>query len=447
MAINVTSLIPKIRSAIVSATSATDIARVSEVVNLFDEYYISVQAIGDLPPASENTGRIIYVTSTGKYYFSDGSQWQTDFRSQPVITSSCLFSWGSALLNGTSVNRSSPVCITAASEWRDVSAGRYHSISLDRSGVIWTWGCNYAGQLGTGTTLLRSSPGSVIGGFTDWCQVSAGGAHTAAIRTNGSLWTWGSNYYGRLGDGTVTSRSSPVSVIGGFGDWCQVSAGQGHTAAVRLNGTIWTWGENSSGRLGDGAYTAQSSPVSVVGGFTDWCQVSAGGLHTAAVRSNGSLWTWGANNSGQLGDGTSSARSSPGSIIGGFTDWCQVSTGYLNTVAIRMNGTLWAWGDNISGQLGDGTTIGKSSPVSVAGGFTDWCQVSAGRYSTVAIKTNGTLWMWGDNIVGQLGDGTTASRSSPVAVVGGITSWCAASVGRNAAFGITLLPVKGFDTP
>lgn len=446
MPLSVDTLITKINSISLSASSTTDIAEVSEAIGELDRNYVVVDKFEDLPLAAENTGRIIFVSNPGRYYFSDGDSWLTDFRSTAVITSSCLFSWGSALLNGTSVNRSSPVSITAASAWRDVSAGRYHSIALDRSGAIWTWGCNYAGQLGTCTTLLRSSPGSVVGGFADWCQISAGGAHTAAIRTNGSLWTWGSNYYGRLGDGTVTSRSSPVSVLGGFTNWCQVSAGQSHTAAVRSNGTIWTWGDNGSGRLGNGTYSAQSSPVSVVGGFTDWCQVSAGGLHTAAVRSNGSLWTWGSNGSGQLGDGTSSARSSPGSIIGGFADWCQVSTGYLNTVAIRTNGTLWAWGDNIAGQLGDGTVTGKSSPVSVAGGFTDWCQVSAGRYSTVAIKTNGTLWAWGDNIIGQLGDGTTANRSSPVVVVGGITSWCAASVGRNAAFGITVQIVKGFDT-
>jgi alpha-tubulin suppressor-like RCC1 family protein len=183
--------------------------------------------------------------------------------------------------------------------------------------------------------VCKSSPVSVVGGFTDWCNVSVGVQHTAAVRTNGSLWAWGNNGGGRLGDNTIVSKSSPVSVVGGFTDWCHVSAGGGFTAAIRTNGTLWTWGLNSQGQLGDNTAVSRSSPVSVVGGFTDWCQVSAGSSHTAALRTTGSLWTWGCNGAGQLGDNTVVAKSSPVSVVGGFTNWCQVSAGGEHTAAIN----------------------------------------------------------------------------------------------------------------
>jgi alpha-tubulin suppressor-like RCC1 family protein len=164
--------------------------------------------------------------------------------------------------------------------------------------------------------------------------VSAGSDHTAAVRTNGTLWTWGCGSLGRLGDGTTVAKSSPVSVIGGFTDWCQVSASSdNHTAAVRTNGTLWTWGAGTAGVLGDGTIVSKSSPVSVVGGFTDWCQVSAGGCHNLALRTNGTLWAWGCNRCGQLGDCTIVSKTSPVSVVyygttGYYTPvWCQVSAG------------------------------------------------------------------------------------------------------------------------
>ncbi len=297
------------------------------------------------------------------------------------------------------------------------------------AGEIWTWGLNSVGQLGDNSTVNRSSPVSVVGGFTDWCQVAAGCESSSAIRLNGSLWMWGSGTGGQLGDNTTISKLSPVSVVGGYTDWCQISGGQAFTLAVRANGSLWAWGCGSCGRLGSGTITNRSSPVSVVGGFTDWCQISAGTQFAGGIRSDGSLWMWGAGTSGQLGDNTIVNKSSPVSVVGEFTDWCQVSVGQ-QSAAIRTNGTLWAWGNNTNGSLGDGTTVSKSSPVSVLGGFTDWCRVSVSHLSTVAaVRTNGTLWAWGCNSFGELGDETTIRRSSPVSVVGGFTNWCQVSAG------------------
>jgi alpha-tubulin suppressor-like RCC1 family protein len=205
------------------------------------------------------------------------------------------------------------------------------------------------------------------------------------VRSTCSAWAWGRNNDGQLGNNSSVDASSPVSVVGGFNDWCQISAGGAHTAAVRINCTAWAWGLNSFGRLGNNAAVDRSSPVSVVGGFTDWCQISAGGLHTVAVRTGGSAWAWGFNLTGELGDNTTTSRSSPVSVVGGFSDWCQISAGDRHTAAVRTTSSAWAWGCNTQGQLGDNTTTDRSSPVSVVGGFTDWCQISAGGEHTAAI--------------------------------------------------------------
>jgi alpha-tubulin suppressor-like RCC1 family protein len=427
---NITNLILQLQS--IQSDSTLDQQAISKAIKLLEVgAVITVASFANLPSASLNLGKLYYVEFDG-LYFSDGGIWQSF---GPVTPRA--WAWGSnisgRLGDGTITNRSSPVSVIGEFTWCQVAAGCAHTAAVRTNGTLWAWGYGFRGRLGDNTTTDRSSPVSVIGGFTDWCQVSAGQTHTAAVRTNGTLWAWGYNANGRLGDGTTTDRSSPVSVIGGFTDWCQVSAGGSHTAAVRTNGTLWAWGYNGSGRLGDGTTTSKTSPVSVIGGFTDWCQVSAGSGHTAALRTNGTLWAWGFNGCGRLGDGTITARSSPVSVIGGFTDWCQVSTVFSHTAAVRTNGTLWAWGDSCGGRLGDGTNFafcGQSSPVSVLGGFTDWCQVSAGNVHTAAVRTNGTLWAWGCGSCGPLGNNTTTDRSSPVPVVGGFTDWCQVSAGN-----------------
>ena len=283
----------------------------------------------------------------------------------------------------------------------------------------------------------------MVGGFTNWCDINTGSQHTLAIRQNGTAWSWGESSDGRLGDNNATvDKSSPVSVVGGFTDWCQISAGNDHSLAVRTNGTAWSWGIGTCGRLGDNTLIAKSSPVSVVGGFTDWCQISAGQCHSLAVRQNGTAWAWGLGLCGRLGDNTVITKSSPVSVVGGFTDWCQISAGCIHSLATRTNGTAWAWGEGGSGKLGNNGVTDRSSPISVVGGFTDWCQVSAGSPSSSGVRTNGTLWTWGCNNYGQLGDNTTVSKSSPVSVVGGLIGWFQVAMSANGdqfAVGITNL--------
>ena len=350
------------------------------------------------------------------------------------------WAWGCNSLgqsgDNTTVNKSSPVSVVGGfTDWCQVSTTRT-ALAIRTNGTAWGWGRGYCGLLGNNSTVSTSSPVSVVGGFTDWCQVSAGHIHSLGVRTNGTAWAWGYNQFGKLGDNTIVQKSSPVSVVGGFTDWCQIGAGQRFSLAVRQNGTAWAWGRGFQGALGDNTTADKSSPVSVVGGFTDWCQVAAGYKHSVGVRTNGTAWAWGDGGNGQLGDNTTGSASSPVSVVGGFTDWCQVSAGYFHALAVRTTGTAWAWGENLCGKLGDNTTVNKSSPVSVVGGFTNWCQVSGGYRHSAGVRQSGTAWGWGAGTVGQLGDNNSGyNRSSPVSVVGGFTDWCQISAaGKSSNF-------------
>jgi len=392
-----------------------------------------------LPSAASNAGWLIFVEADERLYVSNGTSW---IGIVPIFTNQA-WSWGRNSYGQTgdnsTVSKSSPVSVVGGlTDWCQVSAGKNHSLGLRTEGTAWAWGNNgydFAsfpiGQLGDNTTVDKSSPVSVVGGFCDWCQISGGGFHSLGVRQNGTAWAWGYNGQGRLGDntGTYNNRSSPVSVVGEFTNWCQVAAGNSHSLGVRQNGTAWAWGYNGQGQLGDNTTIDKSSPVSVVGSFTDWCQVSAGCLHSLGVRQSGTAWAWGGNGGGILGDNTTVNKSSPVSVVGSFTDWCQVSAGGIHSLGVRQNGTAWAWGCNGQGRLGDNTTTTRSSPVSVVGGFTDWCQVSAGNQHSLGVRRNGTAWSWGCNGQGRLGDNTQTNRSSPVSVIGGFTNWCQISGG------------------
>lgn len=391
---------------------------------------VSVATFSTLPSAVEYAGRMIYVDNENTYYHAVSGVWLKKLDSSPFYYRNDIWAWGDNFCgkigDGTTVSKSSPVSVVGGfTDWCQVSSGG-STLAVRANGTLWAWGANNYGQLGDGTTVAKSSPVSVVGGFTDWCQVAQGGFFSLGLRTNGTAWGWGNNIRGQLGDGTTFNQSSPVSVIGGFTDWTRLEAASTRSSfGLRTNGTLWSWGCNSYGQLGDGTITSRLSPVSVVGGFTNWCQVSSGYKHTLGLRTNGTLWAWGYNgfNNGRLGDGTITDRSSPVSVIGGFTDWCRVSAGYANSFAIRTNGTLWSWGSNFSGSLGDNSVINKCSPISVVGGFTDWCQLSTVGSTSQGIRTNGTIWAWGSNSSGDIGDGTTVARSSPVSVIGGFTDW------------------------
>jgi alpha-tubulin suppressor-like RCC1 family protein len=336
--------------------------------------------------------------------------------------------------DGTGIDRSSPVQVGALTSWSKVVSGGSHTLAIKTSGTLWAWGSNGRGRLGDGTTISRSSPVQV-GALTTWFQLAAGAEHTAVIKTDGTLWTWGSNENGQLGisGNGGAHRSSPVQV-GSLTNWAQVAAGSNECAAIKTDGTLWSWGNNGNGALGIGTSypDSRSSPVQI-GALTNWAQVSVdqGGL---ALTTGGELYAWGRNSTGKVGDGTAADKSSPVQI-GALTNWSQVSTNTGHSAALKTDGTLWVWGGGSTGRLGDGTVVDKSSPIQV-GALTNWLQVSAGNYFTASVKTDGTLWTWGFNTDGRLGDGTGVSASSPIQI-GALTTWLQVS-GGSGNFSATL---------
>jgi alpha-tubulin suppressor-like RCC1 family protein len=350
-----------------------------------------------------------------------------------------LWLWGRSrygrLGDNTFEDQSSPVqTISGGTNWKSVSAG-YHTAAIKTNGELWLWGYNYSGQLGDNLYGNRSSPVQTVSGGNNWRTVSAGGGQTAAIKTDGSLWLWGAGSSGILGNNCTTNRSSPVQTVSGGNNWRTVSAGGGQTAAIKTDGTLWLWGIGTSGQLGNCLTANQSSPVQTVSGGTSWRSVSAGGGHTAAIKTDGELWTWGSGALGRLGNNAITNQSSPVQTVSGGTNWRSVSAGSSHTAAIKTNGELWTWGSATSGQLGNNSVINSSSPVQTVSGGTNWRTVSAGDFHTGAIKTNGELWLWGTGICGILGTNSVTNQSSPVQTVSGGNNWrnVSAGAGHTAA--------------
>jgi len=333
------------------------------------------------------------------------------------------YSWGDnrdgQLGDGTIIDKSSPVAVVGGYSFVSVtgggSAGTGFTIGLTASGQAYGWGLNTSGRLGDGTTVTKSSPVAVVGGYS-FNQISSGVSHTLALTDSGQAYGWGANTNGVIGDGTIVSRSSPVPVVGGY-SFIQVSCSSS-SFGLTASGQAYAWGNNGTGQLGDDTLVSKSSPVAVVGGYS-FIQISAGGSHTLGLTASGQAYAWGANTSGQLGDDTLVSKSSPVAVVGGYS-FIQVSAGGSNSFGLTASGQLYGWGFNSSGQIGDGTVIRRSSPVAVVGGYS-FIQVSAGSGGTnSAISVEGRIYSWGQNVNGIIGDGTIVPKSSPVAVVGNL---------------------------
>jgi alpha-tubulin suppressor-like RCC1 family protein len=382
--------------------------------------------------------------STPVTTFAGGTDWKQvaagTLHTAAIKTDGTLWTWGnggSGSLGNSIItgNISTPVTTFAGgTDWKQVAAGTTHTAAIKTDGTLWIWGNGGSGRLGNSIiTGNRSTPVTTFAGGTNWKQVSAGTTHTAAVKTDGTLWTWGLGSYGRLGDSLLVNRSTPVTTFAGGTNWKQVSAGDRHTAAVKTDGTLWTWGNGANGRLGTNDATNRSTPVTTFAGGTDWKQVAAGGSHTIALRDDGvnkELFAFGNNFVGQLGENLNSNGFAPSQTFAGGSNWKQVAAGDIHTSAVKTDGTLWTWGLGTNGQLGDNSTTSSFTPVTTFSGGTNWKQVSSGYRSTSAVKTDGTLWTWGFNGNGQIGDNSTTTRSTPVTTFTGGNNWKQVSSGN-----------------
>ena len=335
--------------------------------------------------------------------FSGGANWKQvatgkDYTAA-IKTDGTLWTWGYGFyanlginIAGATAKRCTPVTVFGSgTNWKQVSCDLTHVAAIKTDGTLWTWGANNQGQLGINDTSMRCTPIVISSGSNNWKQVSCGDSqYTAAVKTDGTLWTWGSNNSGVLGINDRNMRCSPVQVFGSATNWKQVSSGGFHVAAIKTDGTLWIWGSAIHGQLGinvAGATDMRCTPVTTSVGGTNWKQVDAGYSHTAAIKTDGTLWTWGRNDFGQLGINDTNMRCTPVTVFGSATNWKQVACGREHTTAIKADGSLWTWGYNNNGQLGINNTTNILTPVTTFLGGKNWKQVGSKHFHTVAIQS------------------------------------------------------------
>jgi len=370
-------------------------------------------SVGDKQTVMQATSAIVTGTTYSLAFKSDGSLW----------------SWGNNVsgqlgigTNGSATNQGAPVPVGKDTDWVVLSAGNAHIAAVKTDGSLWTWGYNNYGQQGVGTSgtaITRNLP-LPMGTEKDWATVSAGYGYTVAIKTDGSLWSWGRNYEGSLGVGDATTRNQLIPAqVGTDYDWKTVSAsyaGGYNTVALKTDGSLWSWGYNDYGQLGVGDYVSRTAPTRV-GTENHWVAISAGEQHVLALKNDGSLWSWGRNDYGQQGSGGYGQWSSP-RMVGADSDWAAISGGGWHSLALKKDGSLWVWGENNRGQLGIGDNTRRAIPIRL-GTENNWVVVAAGESHTMGLKSDGSLWTWGINTYGQLGIGSigdSTNKNTPVMV-------------------------------
>ncbi len=328
-----------------------------------------------------------------------------------------------SLGDDTDQNRSSLTVVglsTSKETWVDIDPGNNFVVALRSDGTLWTWGDNFYGQLGQGDTEIRPTP-TQIGTDTNWVKTATGRDHTVALKSDGTLWSWGRNDRGQLGLGDWTNKST-LTKIGTATNWTKISSGYAHTMAIKSNGQLWAWGQNDYGQLAIYNTTDMSAPIQV-GALTTWSEVYTGRLHTIAKRNDGTVWGCGHNGFGQFGTNQVPLTSStPVQIGSGYTE---IAVGYDHTLIIKSDGTLWGCGHNGFGQCGNGT-VASTLTFTKVGTANNWSKIVCTAYSSFALKTNGTLWSFGLNNTGQLALGYAAAGDTGESVptqVGVATDW------------------------
>ena len=327
-----------------------------------------------------------------------------------------LYSWGRNANGQLGLNSThdsiSPKKINNDSTWTEITVGYNRTFAIKKNGSLWAWGNNTNGELGNGNTTNLNIP-TQIGSDLDWYKINSGLNHVVAQKTDGTLWTWGLNVYGQLGTGDSTDYDVP-NQMGSDDDWFRLAVGENFTIASKTDGTLWGWGSNNFGQLGLGDTLNRDIPTQIDPSGLDWAQIATGKEHVLGIRTDGALYAWGRNDSGQLGLGNLLDKDEP-TKVNNWTNWLRMACGENHSIALRKDFTLWSWGDNTYGQLGQGDSLDRDEPTQV-GLDSSWNKISAGFNHNLAINKKQRLFSWGINNYGQLGLGDTIGRSEPTQV-------------------------------
>jgi alpha-tubulin suppressor-like RCC1 family protein len=302
--------------------------------------------------------------------------------------------------------------------------GVSNTIGLDHRGQVWGWGYNLYGQLGNNSIISERTPVSILGASKTFCKITNSNYFSIGIDNRGQVWGWGNNYNAQLGDNSTTNQCTPVSILGAKKTFCNVGVGYKFSFGIDYTGQVWSWGENNKGQLGVNSFVSYCTPVSILGAKKTFCKVIGGEWHALAIDHNGRVWSWGYNNYGQLGNNDTPNKYTPVSILGNKKTFCNITGGFGITTGIDNHNQVWSWGDNSLGQLGDNTVINQCTPVLIAGVPKSFCKIANGLYHTTGIDNYGQVWSWGDNSSGQLGDNTVINQCTPVLIAGAPKSFC-----------------------
>jgi len=310
------------------------------------------------------------------------------------------------------ISSATPVHVIGLTGITAVSGGLSHSLALKNDSTVWAWGSNYSGELGSGSNTVDTALPGMVTGLSGIIAIVAGREHSLALKNDGTVWAWGNNNKGQLGNGTNTISRIPIQVTGLTGI-IAIRGGLYFSLALKNDGSVWAWGDNFFGQLGNGTNVDSNIPiqVSLLSGIT---AIATEGNHCLALKNDSTISAWGCNNNGQLGDATNSNSNIPLQL--GLTGIIEIGAGGYHSLAVQNDGSVWTWGMNTWGQIGNGTSTGSPVPIHIAG-LSGIISVSGGIYFSLAKKNDGTIWTWGEGGHGQLGDGTGVDRNIPTQTV------------------------------
>ncbi len=321
----------------------------------------------------------------------------TAYNNTFIFASNGVYSWGTnqygQLGNGNTDIVATPINFANSDIWKSFSVGRIFSVGLKNDGTVWAWGDNSVGELGNGTTVSSNIPVQV-GNDNDWIAISAGNHHTLALKSNGTLWGWGSNHTSQLAGSSADLYSTvPVQLVTDS-DWEKICAGYFRSFGIKQNGTLWGWGSNYEGQIGVGTnYSVYQ--ITQIGGDSNWQSIEANnGATTIALKQDGTLWAWGNNEQGQMGNGTTYPNQNTPIQIGTDT-WMDIAVGAFFCAGLKSDGSLWHWGSY--------PPVPSGPTPTQFGNDTDWKEIAAGNFYAMALKNDNSLWGWGSNYNGQLG--------------------------------------------